>query len=137
MGEYEEKDMVKEGKVRGYFDEEHKILVVFVVPKADLTIEDARVCTAWMQKLTGNIPRPMLGDFGNMKSQTKECRDYFTKDPKHLQSYSAIAILVNNPLTRMLANFFIGINKPPKPTRLFDDREKAIQWLVEQGKLQQ
>ena len=35
MGEYEEKDMVKEGKVRGYFDEEHKILVVFVVPKAD------------------------------------------------------------------------------------------------------
>lgn len=134
MGEYEEKDVIKEGKVRGYFDDENKILIVFVVPQAELTIEDARVCTAWMKRLAGNVPRPMLGDFGNMKSQTKECRDYFTKDPNHLQAYSAIAILVNSPLTRMLANFFIGINKPPKPTRLFDDRKKAIEWLVEQGK---
>jgi hypothetical protein len=31
----------------------------------------------------------------------------------------------------------MGINKPPKPTRLFDDRQKAIEWLVEQGKQQQ
>lgn len=39
---------------------------------------------------------------------------------------------VINPLSRVMANFFIGINKPLKPTKLFDDRDKAIAWLQQQ-----
>jgi len=29
----------------------------------------------------------------------------------------------------VIGNFFIGINKPPLPTRLFDDEPAAVAWL--------
>ncbi len=129
-----EKDIVHAGQVRFSYDEKRQIIICFTADNAELTMADARICTEVMKKLTGGIPRPMLGDFTKMKSQTKECRDYFAKDPNHLQTYSAIAIMVSSPISRMLANFFMGLNKPAKPTRLFDERDKAIEWLEMQGK---
>jgi hypothetical protein len=32
-------------------------------------------------------------------------------------------------LSRALGNFFLGLNKPSMPTRLFDDQEQALAWL--------
>ena len=134
MGVDDDKNIVHAGQVRFSYDEARRIIICFTAENAELTMDDARICTEVMRKLTGGVPRPMLGDFTKMKSQTKECRDYFAKDPNHLQTYSAIAIMVNSPISRMLANFFLGLNKPARPTRLFDDRAKAIEWLEMQGK---
>ncbi|HMY17087.1 MAG TPA: hypothetical protein PKA58_12255 [Polyangium sp.] len=130
-------DVVVRDKVLGRYDEENKIIEFFCMKQAELTLEDGRACSAWVDKTTGGVARPMLCDFTNMKSQTKECRDYFSKDPNHLRVYSAVALLVKDPLSRMIANFFVGINKPPKPTRLFDVRAKAVEWLLEQDRAQQ
>jgi hypothetical protein len=52
-----------------------------------------------------------------------------SSDPEFIQHVSAVGFLVNNPLARMVANFFIGINKPPRPTKLFTDMESAVEWL--------
>lgn len=127
-------DVVVEGKVMGRYDEATKIVEFYCVNGAELDLADGRQCTAWAAKYTGGIPRPMLCDFANLKSQTKECRDYFSKGPEHLRVYSAVALLVNSPLSRVIANFFVGLNRPPKPTRLFDDRAKAVAWLLEMDK---
>ena len=35
------------------------------------------------------------------------------------------------PLGRMMGNFFINVNKPKAPTRLFDDEAPALAWLKE------
>lgn len=39
------------------------------------------------------------------------------------------AIIANSPITILLGNLFILIDKPPKPTKLFKDKEDAIKWL--------
>ncbi|MBK9259276.1 MAG: STAS/SEC14 domain-containing protein [Polyangiaceae bacterium] len=126
------KNILRSGPIRVWHDDAHGIIVADFDPRAELTLEHARASTESMRRLTNNVARPLLVDFTNMKSQTKECRDYFAKDPNHIATYTAAALLVNSPLTRVIANFFIGINKAAKPTRLFDDRKKAIEWLLAQ-----
>jgi hypothetical protein len=44
---------------------------------------------------------------------------------------SRLAILVGNPVTRMLGNFFLKVTTPAYPTRLFADETQARAWLKE------
>ncbi|MEM6522360.1 MAG: hypothetical protein AAGF85_10900 [Bacteroidota bacterium] len=61
--------------------------------------------------------------------------EYFSSNAKKVmvekgnQLISAAAILVKSPVERMIANSYININKPPKPTRMFTDEKRAIKWL--------
>jgi hypothetical protein len=42
---------------------------------------------------------------------------------------SAAALLIGSPLTRAIGNFFMGLNKPLIPTRLFTSETEALAWL--------
>lgn len=92
-------------------------------------IDHARGCVPVFEEIGGGKVMPMLVDFAGLKSQTKECRDFFTSDPSILKFFPAVAILVGSVVTRVIANFHMGISKPPIPTRMFDDRQKALAWL--------
>ncbi len=43
----------------------------------------------------------------------------------------AFAIFISSPIGRVLGNFFIQVDKPPYPTKLFTDEDQAIKWLLE------
>jgi hypothetical protein len=118
---------------RVWLDPETRIIMAEFDDGAELDIEDARASTRAMTEVSGGEERPLLVDFSNLKSQTKECREYYAKDPEHIKTYSAVALLVSSPLSRIIANFFLGINKPIKPTRLFEDRGAAVEWLKQYG----
>ena len=59
---------------------------------------------------------------------SKEARDYFAHE-RTASIQRATALLINWPVSRVIGNFFMGLNKPFSPTRLFKDPHKAIQWL--------
>lgn len=42
---------------------------------------------------------------------------------------TAVALLVASPLSRVVGNFFIALNKPPFAAKLFTDEAKARSWL--------
>ena len=42
---------------------------------------------------------------------------------------SAVALLVESPVTRMVGSIFIRVSSPPMPTRLFDTEGAALAWL--------
>lgn len=43
---------------------------------------------------------------------------------------SPLPLLLQSPaLTRAIDNFFMGLNKPLFPTRLFTSEEEALTWL--------
>jgi hypothetical protein len=42
-----------------------------------------------------------------------------------------LAILVGNPVSRALGNFFLRVSAPPYPTRIFSDEAAARRWLQE------
>ena len=45
----------------------------------------------------------------------------------------AIALLAESPVTRMMANFFIGMRRMPVPIQMFTDRSEAVSWLQRQS----
>lgn len=93
-----------------------------------IDLEEARLITEAFARLAPG-GRPLLVDLASPKGQTRGAREYFAKDPIHTQYYTAVALLVSNPISRVLANFFLGMNKPLRPTRLFTDKAEAIEWL--------
>ena len=43
--------------------------------------------------------------------------------------FLAQAIIVDSPVSRLIGSFFLGLNKPPFPTKLFTSEADAVEWL--------
>ncbi len=70
---------------------------------------------------------PCLFDITAVKQTTKEARDFMATEGNQL--VLASAMIVTSPMLKMMANFYILVNKPTNPTRLFTDRESGLNWL--------
>lgn len=66
-------------------------------------------------------------DFFNM---TPEARATFADEMKRGFDVQKMALLVNSLAYRIIANFFIRFDKPPVPTKMFNSRKEAIDWLI-------
>lgn len=98
-------------------------------PQAVENIETAKENTAVGVKLSGGIKRPLLLDMSRIKSMDKEARDYYAQGEKRESCEKAVALIIKSPVSRIIGNFFLGLNKTTEPTRLFTDQQKALDWL--------
>jgi len=73
------------------------------------------------------VTYPHLFDFTKVKKFTKQARDYFANEGNDL--VSASALLIDSQIVKMMANFFIVVNKPKNPTKMFTDKDLALKWL--------
>ncbi len=48
---------------------------------------------------------------------------------------AAVALCSNRVHEKIIGNLFLKVNNPIVPTRFFDDRDKAIEWLREKQKI--
>ena len=102
------------------------IAVFRLLTSAPFTLDLARATIADLTALTGGKRVPIMADIRRSKGMTQEARAFFgNPNPP----YSALAILADSPVTRMIANFFIGLNRPSVPTHVFTDEENARAWL--------
>ncbi len=100
-----------------------------VAPLAEIDLEHARENSAKVRELSGDQVYPILVDIRKIRSISKEARDHFAmRDRK--PGVIAIAMLVSSPLSRIIGNFFLGLNQPAVPTRMFTDRDMAERWIV-------
>lgn len=44
----------------------------------------------------------------------------------------ADAMVISSDAHKLVTNFYIKFNKPVKPTKIFTDRNKAVEWLLEE-----
>jgi hypothetical protein len=79
-------------------------------------------------RMSAGSSYPMLSDMRKIKHFDKEARAFLAK-PESTVLISAGAFLVNNQLQKVLGNFFILIDKPEIPSRLFTDEADALAWL--------
>ena len=89
-------------------------------------LEDARATITAMTELTGGRPAPLLVDTTHAGPQDRAARMEFIN--RH-EVVAAVALIVGNPLSRMMATFFVNVSKPKAPTRLFEDEAAALAWL--------
>lgn len=97
-------------------------------PHVPSDVDDARAAIAVMTELTGGRPTPLLVHTENAGPQDRGARMEFIR---HQEIVAAVALLVGNPLSRLMATFFINVSKPDVPIRLFEDESSAVAWLAQ------
>ena len=74
----------------------------------------------------------VLLDARNVNSQvTSEAREYASTNKEYENTRKAYAIVVNSLANKLVANFYIKFNKPAKPSRVFNNKKEAMDWLKE------
>jgi len=106
-------------------------LVTNASVRAEL-LADARENVAAISSLNHGIPVPVLVDIRSGQSIDREIRDYYSSK-EGLLIIKALALLVESPMTQLMANLFININQPSVPTRLFNSEDSAVAWLRKFG----
>jgi hypothetical protein len=109
---------------------EPEMLVARFLPGADVDLADARECLAAGARLTDGRAVPVLVDLRPIRSQTAEARAHFAS--VHTRRVAtAVALVIASPVSRVIGNFFLRLNQPEAPTRLFESEEEARAWLRE------
>jgi len=95
---------------------------------AEIGMKEAIENTNAVSSLFEGKKFPLLIDSRNIKYITKEARDHFSMRNRE-SVVNSFAILIYSPLSRIIGNFFMGLNKPRVPAKLFNDEEEAVKWL--------
>jgi hypothetical protein len=101
------------------------IIFIEIFPDLDFHEEDAIDTMEKMNGLTGGRVVLVCVDMRKVKSMDRATRQVFAQN-KHTK---AVAMVVKNPLSRILGNFFLGLNQTEFPGKLFDDVDSALGWL--------
>jgi hypothetical protein len=89
----------------------------------------AQVAAAHIRLAAGQ-KRPVLADVRGLVSADRASREIAASAAVAAATWR-LAILVENPVTRVLGNFFLRVSAPAYPTRIFDDEAVARAWLKE------
>lgn len=73
----------------------------------------------------------LLVHFTNLVGMDKPSRKFVNTD-KMIKAHKACAMYVKTPLAKLIANFFLGINKPNFVISSFTDESSAKDWLLKQ-----
>ena len=73
-------------------------------------------------------PKPTMVLMQDMARVDREARAMFASD-LYTRLCSQTALVVGSPVSRVIGNFFVGLNRPRHLFRIFDDPALAIEWL--------
>lgn len=94
-------------------------------PGVDVGRDEALEVVRRINELSADRNRPLLVDMRFARSTSAGARDVFGVP----HAASMVALLGESPVDRVIANFFIGVRKPARPTRYFTSEEAALTWL--------
>ncbi len=80
-------------------------------------------------EFTEGKPYFILIDFTNLRSTTKEARDYMNNPESGLKGLLGGAFLSNNVVATLFVNLYLKVNNPTIPAKLFTNKAEAINWL--------
>ncbi|MGL5890422.1 MAG: STAS/SEC14 domain-containing protein [Bacteroidia bacterium] len=116
---------------KGYmWSDEDGISWAVLAENAVIEIDDAKALVD-LARQTHNPDRSflLLLDARQLSGMSNEARNYGVNN-SFASMLKAMAIVVDSPSTRILANFYMKFNRPKIPTRVFSDPAIAKAWLL-------
>jgi len=107
---------------------EDDIIHCVVLPTASHTLADAEENTRAVAELAAGRRVAMLLDTRASRGLDRDARVYYVR-PEAAQVLTAAALLIDSEIGRMFGNFFMRVNRPPFPLRLFTAEAEALAWL--------
>jgi len=107
---------------------EDGIIEIVLAKDLVMTVERAQALNAALLELADR-PTPVLTDIrGVRKAGIPTMRYAAGRDASGRAT--RLAMLMGSPVSRMIGSVFLGMWKPPYPTRLFTDEDAAVTWLL-------
>ena len=95
----------------------------------DINVKECEEITSACDELLEAKKYPILHLSGIYVSISKEAREY-SVSPRGIQYSTAEAFVFSSLAHKIIANFYIKINKPPVPTKFFTTEIEATKWLL-------
>ena len=111
----------------------NNIMVVRLKEYADINLETMIEQHEAQKSLVGKDKYAVLVDGSKNSNPTPEAKKYMANHNPPNRMATAI-VSNNNTATVIVGNFYIKMNKPVIPTKLFKSEDKAMQWLKQKLK---
>ena len=105
-----------------------KIILVTTKNNVVLDVDDLRNIKSSNLKLSNGCKYGLISDSGNYSSVTPESRVYMASK-KMEKNRIATAFIISSLSQRLLVNFFMKLNKPSVPTKVFSNLSEARKWM--------
>ena len=100
---------------------------VEIFNNVDFTVDDLKLLVN-EQKENFNVKLPVLILCNEFSSTNLELMLALSKNANNPYS-KADAFVIKSLAQKILANFYLKINKPERPTKFFNKKEEALDWL--------
>lgn len=95
---------------------------------AEIHLKEAYDYHSMVAYLSKNEPHVTVLDITGLKYISKESREFLSKNSDEWGKTIAVAFIINSFTARIVANFFLTVNKPSYPIKTFTDPLLAQQW---------
>jgi hypothetical protein len=97
-----------------------------------MDVEDVVVSREYVINKYPGLQLYVFSEGAEFFTMTKKARERVASR-EHLDNTLAIAFFTSNVSIYLLGDLFNKINKPPVPTKIFNNRDTAREWLREQA----
>ncbi len=98
------------------------------VHNAEINLEQAKAYLEIIDLLTENTPHVTIVDISSIKHISKEARAFISTSTSNSGNTVALAFISNSFAARTIASFFLTVNRPTYPVKIFKDSLTAHQW---------
>lgn len=114
-----------------YYVRDDGIIVQAVVTPGKMTLDDAQANIRLYEQLAEGIKRRLLVDMVVPYTTEPGVREYYASDEAS-RHVAAIAMVTPSAAARIIGNFFLKLNQPKYPCRMFGNADEAAAWLLRQ-----
>lgn len=112
-----------------FFSIEDGILFCSCKKQIKIDLEVAKRIIENRVEFTEGKSYPIVMDFTNLHSVTKEAREYFNAPEGGLKGLLGGAFLSNSLVTTLIVNLYLKLNQPVIPAKFFTGKNDAINWI--------
>ena len=106
-----------------------RVLGIRIKGPCTLDGEDAEALFVAFDQLGVVAPTALRADIRALRGVSLGVRTRMSSE-RAGRYLAKVALVADNPLTRTIGNFFMRLNRPPFPVRIFDGEDEALRWLV-------
>ena len=113
-----------------YYVREDGVVVQSIVTPGKMSLDDARANIALFEQLAEGEPRLVLVEMLATYTTEPGVREYYASEAAS-RLVRAVAMVTPSAAGRIVGNFFLRMNQPGYPCKMFNDIDAAVAWLHE------
>ena len=104
------------------------IIQIHCKDNIEIDVKESEEMVNAIGELSGGKKALVLGIAGDNTTATPAARNH-SASPEGIKYTLADAFVINSLAQKIIGNFYLSFHKPGVPTKVFDDIDKAVEWL--------